>query len=625
MVTESLSLMHQLTHGAVVAAWLFIATLLTGLLLLAGRFRPFQSTVQTTGFETVRRSIAHVTLEMRIAFAFICSILLLLALIGWLYAPSNGDSMVYHLARVSHWSQERSVAHFATHYLAQIELAPLHEFNMLHLHLLSGTDRLDGYPQFLAFVVCIVAASELARLLGGDSRAQTLAAVTCAVIPSTILEATSTQNNLFAASISVALFVLLLSWNGSPPWVGRAVLLGLAGGLAILTKGTLLALLGPAVLLLGGSAALAEFRQRPPLAALRRIAAVSVVVVSTATAIALPFVHRNYDLFDAPIGPVSESTRVQDLTVQPAAANIVRSTAVNFMMGNGKDGIATFFSQAVLSNLARLYRLTDVDPDDQRFVLGTTTDAFAKRDYRGFNRYEDYGANPWHVLLLTFSGVLICYRAVRGDRTLRQAALLAVGLALGFIAFSATARWSVYVTRYQEPLLVAWAPLIAIALNRLPRLIGRVVIVLLIVACLPQLLDNESRSLLHPRYHYSSDLDSYLPGLGGTKDSRIADYLAVRTRSWHRSCDRVGIANWILVEYPIWAGLEHAGWDGTIEHVNVSNESRRLEDERFQPCALLREVGTDYVPEDTDRVELRYGILSLSIDPDRVGAAQSVG
>ena len=90
------------------------------------------------------------------------------------------------------------------------------------------------------------------------------------------------------------------------------------------------------------------------------------------------------------------------------------------------------------------------------------------------------------------------------------------------------------------------------------------------------------------------------------------------TRSVASNCDRVGIANWILVEYPIWAGLEHAGWNGTIEHVERARTraavSRTTSSSR---APFFEKSATDYVPEDTDRVELRYGILSLSISTAR--------
>ena len=251
-------------------------------------------------------------------------------------------------------------------------------------------------------------------------------------------------------------------------------------------------------------------------------------------------------------------------------------------------------------------------PGDSRYMLGTTTDAFEVQDYGLTNRYEEYGANPWHVLLLGLSGIAICTRALRGERGLRPAALMAVGLAVGFVLFSATARWSVFVVRYQVPLLVAWSPLIAIALGGLHRLIQWAVVALLVLACLPQLLDNAARSLRHPEPPFSSDLDAYFPGTNPLEK----DYLAVRDAIAASGCERLGIANWVLLEYPIWAGLEHVGWKGRIEHVGVTNVSRKLEHPDFRPCALLWQAGPDHVLGSSGGPEVSYGSLVLSISPE---------
>ena len=236
--------------------------------------------------------------------------------IGWFYPPANTDSLVYHLPRVAHWMQDQSVAHFATHYTAQIELAPLHEFNMLHLHLLAGTDRLDGYPQLLAFVVCVVGASEIARLLGASTTVQAAAALICAVIPSAILEATSTQNNLFAAGIGTSLFVLVLAWTPTRSRVGLTVLLGLGTGLAVLAKGVLLPLVGPALALLTIRLIVIEVQRSGWLATLRRIAMVGVVGGVCAVVVAGPFLKRNRDVFDSFSGPVTESTINQEFSIR---------------------------------------------------------------------------------------------------------------------------------------------------------------------------------------------------------------------------------------------------------------------------------------------------------------------
>ena len=106
--------------------------------------------------------------ENTVWLTVVAFILGVLGYLGWSFLPSNGDSLVYHLVRVVHWIQDQSVGPFATHYVAQIELSPLAEFNLAHFHLLVGSDRLDAYVQLLACIICLVAVSEIARLLGGS-------------------------------------------------------------------------------------------------------------------------------------------------------------------------------------------------------------------------------------------------------------------------------------------------------------------------------------------------------------------------------------------------------------------------------------------------------------------------
>ena len=81
------------------------------------------------------------------------------------------------------------------------------------------------------------------------------------------------------------------------------------------------------------------------------------------------------------------------------------------------------------------------------------------------------------------------------------------------------------------------------------------------------------------------------------------------------SCDRLGLANWALVEYPLWVGLRDDKWHGEIQDVDVQNVSRRFENPAFKPCALLQQETAAYVGADDADVNLQFGSLALSIDP----------
>src|SRR5580704_7735429 len=166
VITELTSVGHHFTFGVVAGVW----GVLVVVLLVVAR-KPLKRLANRGGTEgglraRVRGYAGNLGVEDRIWLAVLVAIFAILTTIALEYLPSNPDSMVYHLARVAHWIQNRTVAPFATHYLPQVELPPLSEYNLALLHLLSGTDRFDALMSLLAAIVCVVGASELARLLG---------------------------------------------------------------------------------------------------------------------------------------------------------------------------------------------------------------------------------------------------------------------------------------------------------------------------------------------------------------------------------------------------------------------------------------------------------------------------
>jgi hypothetical protein len=615
LLTQLSSVGHHFDTTSVVVVWVVVVLVLIGL--------AWPSVVESA--KRVRsgaagRQITALSLEERILLLTITGFFAVLSVVGWLYPPNNGDSLVYHLPRVVHWIQEGSVTHFATHYLAQIELSPLHEYNLAQLHLLAGgSDRLDGYVQLAAMAVFVIGVSEVARLLGASRRGQWTAAALAVTIPTGILEATSTQNNDFAGAIAIAILAVLLAWRPGPGWTVKAGAVGLGAGLAALTKGTLPALIGPAAVVLAVVVIRREVTVRSPAQTARRTLAVAGIAGVSALAVCFPFFYGNVQAFGSLTGPVSRSTIDSQFDVRAGLGNVIRSTAADFWIGNGRSGFETTVSKAALETGQGLYDQLGVSQNDVRFALGTNTRAFKVQDYERLTRAEDYGANPWHVVLIVLTGTALAGWVLAGDRSLRVALLLALGLAGGYLLFTMTARWSAFNVRYQLPLLAAWCPLIAIVLDRLWRVIGIVVLAGLVVASLPALLDNFRRSLLHPQYHFTSTLQPYFLDAGklgraGGHGVRSVEYGAVTQAIAQSGCQRVGLANWILVEYPIWAGLRLADWHGTIEQVGVTNESARYEVVGFNPCAVIRQETPTYVAPDDGRAHLQFGKLALAID-----------
>jgi hypothetical protein len=620
-ITEAVSVGHHFTTAIVAIAWCVVVVVLLvaakhPLMRLATRLRCDRSL-----WKRMRHSVGRVCIEDRLWLGALALIFAILAVIGSMYLPNNPDSLVYHLARVEHWMQDRTIAPFATHYLAQIEFPPLDEYNLVLLHLFSGADRLDAGVELFAAVISVVGVSELARLLGATRSIQILAAVVCATIPSGILLATSTENDYFSAALGIGLLIIVVSLSVDRRWQGQAVALGASMGLVSMTKTTIPIMLGPAVLIMVAVALLRLSRADGRLKAVRRGAAFCATAGICGLVVVAPFVIETLEVFGSPTGPASESAVSSPLTFDAGAANVVRSVANNFHVGNGGTTLETYLSEAVLDTLGRGFSLFHISQEDVRYsqtpannIRPPPNQAFSLQDYSWDERDEDLGANPWDVILIVLSvPVLVVAVRRRANNLPRPLVLLAVGLATGYILFSFVSKWGIYNSRYGLPLLAAWCPLIAIALSRFPRWVGRIVVIGLLVACLPQLLNNVTRPLVRPASYDASYLEPYFVAPIGQMPSAYETVTASLAQS---TCERAAIENLVVYEYPLWVGLQHNHWPGLLNDFNVHNQSRKLES-TYRPCAWISEESSQFITPNNNTINVQVADLALSVDANR--------
>jgi hypothetical protein len=621
-VTELTSVGHNYTAGWVAGSWgLTVVVLLT-----AGRRSLVRAAVRLRrhgGRSWLRIRIGNLSAEDRVWVGVVIALFATLAVVGSLYLPSNSDSLVYHLARVSHWVENRTVAPFATHYLAQVEFPPLAEFNFGFLHLLSGTDRFDADVALFSAAINVVGVSELTRLLGGSRSVQVTAAVLCATLPSGVLLATSTDNDSFAAALGIGLLIIAMSFSADGRWLWRTAALGATAGMAYLTKTTVPTMLGPAVLLLLAVALFRLHRTKNWWGTLRRASAVGAVAVVCALVVMVPFSVQNIEVFHSPVGPSTTAAESSPLTFDAGAANVLRATANNFHIGNGQSGLDTYVSKIALGALGHAYNLFHISQGDYRYSVTPTFQAFTVQLQSSNVRDEDLGANPWEVLLIVPALAVLAVAIRRGARNLRIALLLGLGLAVGYVLFSFIAKWGIYDSRYGLPLLVAWCSVIALALSRFPRWVGRLVLVALVVACLPQLLDSSTRPLVPPASAGPSYLAPYFVSCCNLDvNAEASAYQTVTASLAQSTCQHAAITDWVLYEYPLWVGLQHDHWSGLLADFDVNNPTSSLQPS-YRPCARISQQGPKYSTPDNGTVNMQLGNLALSVDADHASTIQT--
>ena len=288
---------------------------------------------------------------------------------------------MYHLARVEHWIQNRTVAPFATHNLEQVEFSPLSEYNLAHLHLLSGTDRFDACMELLAALVSIVGVSELARLLGASRSTQIAASVICATIPSGILLATSTDNDYLAAATGIGVLIILTAFSFEGRWGYRAVALGAAIGLSYMAKSTMSALLGPAVVALFAVAVYRQVRSGERTRQRWRTGSPRFSVIAASTiAIVGVFLVQTDQLFGTLLGPSTKDLISSPITIRLVLEPMsTRATAANFHIGDGVAGLQTYVSKMALGVLRHAYSVFGVSINNPHFAGVLHSQTFARR------------------------------------------------------------------------------------------------------------------------------------------------------------------------------------------------------------------------------------------------------
>jgi hypothetical protein len=399
-ITEALTQFRWLTRPGLTISWLGFGIACLVWMLRAKRIEQVQ-------LNSDEQAIPLRWTE-RIALVAIAVLLALTALTALVSAQNTWDAMMYHLPRVVEWINNRGVQFFPTINRFQLDQAPFAEYAMLHLYLLFGSDRLVGLVQWCGSAGCILAASLIVKELGGTRRAQLLAAVLCATIPTAVLEASGTKTELVATYWIALAVYLLLVWRRNQGWP-LSLAIGTSLGLAVYTKGTSYVFLPCIVLACAETWSRAEMRRF----ALRLpgIAAIGILVCA-------PLWVRNCQYCGSPLGlpyfdgaGSLEGRLLRNTHISPAAivANMVRNVALD-------AGAPSARVNAQLTHIfSRFIRAMGVDPDDPGQLSATSFGNTPRFEVRFHPRYEVLAGDPFPLFLMLVAAGLTAADAARAS------------------------------------------------------------------------------------------------------------------------------------------------------------------------------------------------------------------
>jgi hypothetical protein len=473
------------------------------------------------------------------------------------YPPNNWDSMTYHLPRIEHWLQNKSLSHYYTSITRQVLSAPFAEMLILQGRALSGDDYLMNLVQWFSLFGSVIGISKIVSHLGMNKTTQIAAALFFATVPMAILQASSTQTDLVEAFCIICLTERFLAWRKTGTFC-QGLDFGLALGLSILTKGTAYPIAFPLVLWFA-IISVRNFRKR-----------FAPAFLAALLCLALNFPHytRNYVLVGEPLGihAGTVSNFCAKSFVLTFAANINSNIAVPFFHGTRKK-------MAVV--LEKIWQVLKVDKSI--FPYGPPT-INGPKTLGSF--HEDTVKNFFHMILAIIVFVLF-FKNVKNSRT-KKYGLFALG---SWCMFVFCIPWQPWITRLQLPLFALCAPVFAQALasEKHAKYQNCLLLFLSLFSILPLFL-NRSRPLFvipqitSQKTIWNSSREEIL------FNNRNQEYF----KNYKGACETVaqtGVQNIGLIiggdswEYPLWQYFRKndSNKNITIQHVKDNSIDRDVE------------------------------------------------
>jgi len=539
--TEILSLFGLVAHTPLVVCWSLYL-----FLLLAWRYRANTTIQKVASIPT--------TLYQNILLVLVICIVGITGITSVIAAPNNFDSLTYHLPRVMHWIQNRSVEHYPTHIDRQLILAPFSEFVIMHLQILSGSDRFANCVQWFSMVGSAVGVSLIARSLRGSLNSQIISAVISVSIPMGLLQSTSTQNDYAVTFWLVCLTYYVIKARECSD-AKDALFVGLSLALAIFTKGTAYLVAVPFMMVyLWGLVA----KGMKTAAANLLIIGVAILLVNGG------HYARNFKIYGNPISPGTGNdiicTRVD---VTSVISCVTKNIATQ--LASGLPGANPTLNS--LTNIVHKAISVDViDPDltsDRGFFILPTQ----------VQNHEDYAPNPLHMILMLFAAVIL---VVRREKYSRETILFTTATMLSFVVLSIGIKWNPFISRYFLPVFVISAPFLGLLFDetKLRPIVNSCALALLVLSFIV-LANNQMRPLVGPKSVFVTDrMDQYFMVGPQAKPYFIATANMIKGQPNTNIgvLDRDGN----MWEYLLWVLLKDGAGGHRIEHVEVENHSGEI-------------------------------------------------
>lgn len=539
LVTEICGLFGTLTFAGLSLAWLIV---LVASLIYVLRNKAGAIVFSKSLFPEVKSMVTG--MRNKWYLCFILLILVLLLVQGLVYPPNNYDAMTYHMARIPEWISHNSLSSYPTSIYRQLYQPPFSSYFILNLNLLTGNDYLSNSVQLFFLLLTVNATTLVMDRLGISRRLYIYAILLLVTVPSIILQASGSTNNIVDGYFIMAATYYALRISKDRQW-RYFVFLGLAFGLGMLTKGTAYIYIGAIATVLGIVLLYRLIKAKEYTLISKSLLAGFLVLL-----INLAFYQRNYALTGNVLGlDKIESAKYTNVHVSAGLlfSNVIKNAALHL----GPYPVNKMSERAI----HKLHETGGMNVNE----TGSNFDdfPFAIPDSPNF---EDCAPNPLHFLLMLIATLIVLGNGVRHWSWRNKIILYLAFMALQVLFFCGWLKWQPWHTRNHVPLFMLSVPVICyVAYTRkwfLKTL--KITLVLMMVYGLAIVLINRTRPFISVA-PYTSDIglmDSREKKYFGDKPGLYDEYSRVIAELKGSGASKVGLyIDWNDYEYPLFTNI----------------------------------------------------------------------
>lgn len=558
LMTEGLSLAHAFNRTGIAVGWVVFSL-----------FFPLKELMRRkkSSDQLAQRNDTHF-LELKFLLLPVVLILGITFISAFLTPPNNWDGHSYHIARIMHWEQNQSVAHYPTAMEKQLIFPPWAEFAISHTIILGKTDALSNLLQWFSFFLALIAVSNLAKKMGLSEKSQMITVLLAATLPMALLQSVTVQNDL--VTTCWVLIFLNFWWDAvqrtekSNPVLSRLnILMGLSAGLAVLTKGTAPIYLALFFIVLF----LKTFANSKMKAVFQML-----LVGGTALSINAGHFIRNIQVFGVPLGtPPGLSLANEEVSLRVLISNLLRNSLLHFPLPARLSGVTR--------SLVDFFHLPlGLDPLDPKtsFEGSTFSAPFLQVS-------EHVAGNPFQMLFICMGLFLVLKRLK--NKQLKFLWPFIFSFVGAVLLFCLLLKWQQYNSRLHLPFFFMALPVAVLAFNRWSKSLN-VLAVLTVLMAIPSLFFSQTHPWFGQRSIFrQSKSDLYFI----ERPMLMSRFHQVSEKIQKQKCQKIGLTDagsetW---EYPLWILLDSQRTKIEMKYIDVQQKSGKLMSGDFNPCAVV--------------------------------------